>query len=180
MKMCMINLWIKCLRYEWSALRFKNSIKQLDEGVYKEYIPSSLLQVKRVAEEVHNRFQYTPDNISHLYDAMDSPASCWQKAFEDSPLKDDCDGFHAALYWAVSFNFDCGLLTVVTSNIKDSHTILYFENEGLLHYVDYVYLSNGFANMGDLINHIQNRRYKSRGTEIVDSELSCWDGNRWT
>ncbi|MFA5558829.1 MAG: hypothetical protein WDA59_05140 [Methanofastidiosum sp.] len=146
---------------------------------YKRYIPSSLSEVKKVAELLYKNFQYTPDDLTKAYDSIDSPISCWLRAFENSGrLCDDCDGFHSALYWPVSYNFECRLLTIVTQNIKDSHTFLTFKTNDGYYYVDYTYLSPPFANMDDLVMHAENRLYKNK-TFMISYELSKWDGGRW-
>lgn len=171
------SLWVKWLKYVWSTWRYRNSIKGLDDD-YSEYIPATIFSIKKLATELYERFSFKMDGLYELFDAIDSPASCWQKAFTEAPLEDDCDGFHAALYWAASFNFDCRLFTVVVNNIINSHTILCVKHDCKYFYLDYTFLSVGFDSMDELLEHIYNRRYRPRNLEIIAHELSYWD-QKW-
>ena len=172
------NLWTKNLRYKWSSIRHSNSPTGMTAeqfAKYKRYIPSSPTQIKQIAELIYKNFEYTPDGLDKAYDALDTPVSCWLQAFEKTPLRGDCDKFHSALYWAVSFNFECRLLTIVTQDIKDSHTLLTFKTDEGYFYVDYMYLSKPFNNIDDLVMHVENRLK----TFMICYELSKWDGGKW-
>ena len=176
------QIWVREMRYRWSSLRHRNSPKSIDDHLYetiKGYIPSTVEDISGVSKEVHNRFVYTNDGVDRLYDSIDTPASCLGRAFINPPLRDDCDGFHSALYGLVNYNFRCSLLTVVTEDIKSSHTMLFILDDGVdrFFYVDYTYVSGMFTIAKDLMDDIKDRRYRSVG--VMYHELSFWDGRSW-
>ncbi|NLM46881.1 MAG: hypothetical protein GX200_08785 [Firmicutes bacterium] len=145
---------------------------------YKEYIPATVTEIRHTMQQLYRRFIWTQDDAGKLFDSIDTPASAWDKAFSNPPLKDDCDGFHAALYWAVSFNFPCRLLTVATRKIKDSHTVLVIRDGQQYYLANYNYLSRPLATMADVLQELQQTYYKNRA-DIIAWELSCWNGRRW-
>lgn len=182
MKKQLSQIWVSQLRYRWSAIRHAQSVKVLTQeqfNKYKPFIPKSLNSIKNIAKEINNRFQYTNDSWDRLYDSIDSPASCVLRTFENPPLKDDCDGFHSALYWFVSHNFECRLLTTVTEDIKNSHTLLLLKYNQEYYYIDYTYLSKGYKNINSAINDIKKRRYNNITNFIMYYELSEWKTNQW-
>jgi hypothetical protein len=175
------KIWVSQLRYKWSAIRHKNSPKNLtiqQEQKYKYLTPRSIPQIKNIINEIHKRFQYTNDNWDRLYDSIDSPASCVIRAFENPPLRDDCDGFHSALYYFVSKNFDCRLLTVVTNDIKNSHTLLLLKYQQKYYYIDYTIISGSYHNIQNIIDTIKQKRYHNKNI-IMYYELSLWENDRW-
>lgn len=176
------KIWVKQMRYKWSSIRHKDSPKhftQEQQQKYKILIPKTLKMVHHLSQEIYHRFQYTNDSWDRLYDSIDSPASCVLKAFENPPLKDDCDGFHSALYWFVSHNFDCRLLTTVTQDIKNSHTLLLLKHNKKYYYIDYTYLSKEYKNIPLVIDDIKKRRYNNISNFIMYYELSEWKNNQW-
>lgn len=163
----MHRLWTDNLRYRWSAIRHSNS--PVTTKVRQDLIPKKFEDIVKVAKTLRSNFVYTHDGIDRLFDSIDTPASCWERAFNPGPLEDDCDGFHSALYWAVHQNFNCWLLTLVTRNIVNSHVILYIQHNGH-YYVDYEYMSSKFNSFEALIEHIGKRR----SMNIVSYNLSSW------
>jgi len=166
------NLWVKNLRYRWSRLR--HIMSPIKTSVRPDLRPQTARSVKRVAEKLIERFIYTPDGVTRLFDSIDTPAGAWERAWSPRYLRDDCDGFHAALYWAVHFHLPCYLLTIVTADIRKSHTLLCFEDSGL-YYIDYTYMT-AFENIMEAVEHIKNRR--NMGT-VITTEKSVWDKNMW-
>ena len=148
---------------------------------YCIYIPKTIVDVERVTHELWNRFAYTHDGWDRLYDSIDSPASCWMRAFEKTPLRDDCDGFHSGMYWLVS-KMDgvrnCLLLTVATRGIKQSHTVLFFSLGASFYLVNYRYVSQYLRGLEEAIEDLKRQHYRSR-VDIISLELSEWDGRRW-
>ena len=145
-----------------------------------QYVPSNLSDIRQTMLHIYSRFEWTQDGFNRLYDSIDTPASCWIRAFENPPLKDDCDGYHAALYWAVSFCFSCRLLTVATRNIKDSHTVMVIHHNNQYRLANYTYLSKPFACIEDVITDLLRTHYNAKkSTRIVAWELSYWNGVRW-
>ena len=57
--------------------------------------------LSRAANRVDEGFHYTNDGIDEFGDSMRPPAQCYKDLVEGS-LKDDCDGFHSALYYIMS------------------------------------------------------------------------------
>lgn len=177
---CAGKIWTKHLRYKWSYLRHFRAVKKIDSTPYADYIPTTAEGVKSLTGELHRRFDYTPDGADRLFDSIITPAAAWLEAFEDPPLKDDCDGFHSALYWAVSHNFDCRLLTAVTEDIRRSHTALAFmDKNNLLYLVNYRVVTPG----QDCIEKIKDRfiasQYRDPEIKVVYWELSFWAGSIW-
>jgi len=166
----MHRIWTENLRYRWSRRRHARA--PVTTTVRRDLIPKRFSDIQRVADELRSRFIYTRDGIDRLWDSIDTPASCWERAFP-GPLRDDCDGFHAALYWAVSHNFRCYLLTLVTRQIVDSHVLLYIRHGGHF-YLDYTYLSDRFMTFDSMVEHIGRRREM----DIVSTELSVFT-NGW-
>ena len=174
------KIWVTNTRYRWSKIRHHDSPKQLtnqQKDKYKQYIPLSLNGIQAISQILHKNFEYTNDSIDRLYDSIDSPASCWLRAMEKSPLKDDCDGFHSALYCVTQYNFNCKLLTVVTNDIRSSHTLLIIPYNNFYYYINYKYLSGQFDNYVNLIRHLEKRIYTSN-IKIIGAEFSIFN-NQW-
>lgn len=171
------NIWLNYLRYRWSEFRHRDSPKCLDRLFYQYLIPSSLDQITSLSKKLFNRFEYTQDNLTMLFDSMDSPASCWLSAFEHPPLRDDCDGFHSALYWASSIYFYCRLLTIMTIPLAKSHTCLIIkEGPGVYWIVDYTRTKGPFSSVGEAVKSI----YKEGSVKVITYSLSFWNGSRWS
>lgn len=149
------KLWTNNLRYKWSNCRHKTS--PVNTNVRSDLRPGSIAELQAVALELYRNFEYTPDGITRLFDSIDTPAGAWERAFNPGPLRDDCDGFHAALYWAASKKLECFLLTLVTANIKDSHTLLVVKM-GSYYFVDYTFISGGYSNLDTLVKDVQIHR----------------------
>lgn len=126
------SLWLK-LRVVWSNYKNRNNIVNLyvDEKIYSPY------ELTKWAREWYNNFDYTYDGINDLFDSMRYPAECYYR-IKTSVFKDDCDGFHAALYHVVTENnLNAYLLTYVDTKIINSHTVLlikYFDRYFLFDY----------------------------------------------
>ncbi len=176
------KIWVKQLRYNWSQLRHINTPNQStlkQQQKYLQWIPKTIPAIQIIAYELYSRFQYTNDNWDRLYDSIDTPISCVIRAFENPSLKDDCDGFHSALYWFVSQTFNTRLFTVVTNDIRSSHSLLICQYNKQYFYVDYTYISDFFNNVNDAALHLNNRLYKPKNLHIMYYELSYFNGKRW-
>jgi len=176
------KIWTKQLRYNWSQLRHihtPNQPNQQQQQIYSQWIPKTIPTIKNIAYKLYNRFQYTNDHWDRLYDSIDTPISCVIRAFEHPPLKDDCDGFHSALYWFVSQTFNTRLLTVVTNDIRSSHSLLICQYKKQYFYVDYTYISDFFDTINDAVLHLNNRLYKPKNLYIMYYELSQFNNTRW-
>ena len=164
------RFWATDLRYRWSKIRHRGSL--LSTHVREDLYPETVPALKETAVELHKNFVYVRDGFLRLYDSIDTPANCWNRAFNPGPLKDDCDGFHAALYWAACKNFECYLVTIVSTDIVKSHTALWLPRVGIM---DYTRLHEG-----DDLNLTVEKVKKSRHISgIFHVELSKWAGDRW-
>ncbi len=166
---CLALKWVSNLRYRWSRFRHRNSPKT--SFLRQDLIPQNFSDIQRTAKELYKHFEYTLDDITRLYDSVDTPASCWNRAFTER-LKDDCDGFHSALYWAVSQRFDCYLLTLVTKDIINSHSLLVVNYNGKKYFVDYTHVSNAYEGLRTLIKGVVKYR---RMPEIIIAEGSGFE-----
>lgn len=168
------KLWTTNLRYRWSNWRHRASPNTT--SVRADLKPANPEELKAVAEELYRNFEYTPDGLLRLFDSIDAPAGSWERAFNPGPLKDDCDGFHGALYWSAHKQMFCYLLTLVTANVIDSHTLLCVEHEGRHYFVDYTHCSSGFISFDSMVNAIISHR---RMGKVILTEGSTWNGVGW-
>ena len=122
------------------------------EGVYET--PASIAESM---DSLYKYFEYTPDGITDLFDSMRFPAECYKKLIT-SVFKDDCDGFHAAMYHvAKKKGFDAYLLTYIPTDIKEGHTVVlikYLSRYWILDY-DKVLVNNSIE---EVLNDTVNRR----------------------
>ncbi len=168
---CLAERWVSNLRYRWSRVRHKNS--PVTTRLREDLIPQTFGDIQRTARELYKHFEYTLDDITRLYDSVDTPASCWERAFTGK-LKDDCDGFHSALYWAISQKYDCYLLTLVTKDIVSSHSLLVIEHNDKKYFVDYIYVSNGCDRIDTLISGVAKYR---KMQNVILAEGSAFNGS---
>ncbi len=136
-------------------------------------------EVKIIANILYIRFQYTPDAWHRLYDSLQHPDAIFHKLLTENMFEEDCDGFHVALYSLMRYNFKVKLLTVITDDLKSSHTMLLLINDTSYQYIDYTYISQRFVDMNLLINDIQKVRYDQKDIIIINYELSQWNGKSW-
>ncbi len=165
------RFWATDLRYRWSKIRHRGSL--LSTNVREDLYPETVPALKETAVELHKNFVYVRDGFLRLYDSIDTPANCWNRAFNPGPLKDDCDGFHSALYWASGKHFECYLVTIVSTDLVNSHTSLWLPGVGI---IDYTRLYEG-SNLDQLVAKLQKRR-KIPGIILI--ELSDWNGVKWS
>jgi len=119
--------WVGQARTKWSNARLAESMR--------EYTPKAA-QINSVAElsaelkRLYPSFHYTLDDASKGFDAMDTPPQCLAN-LEAGNLSDDCDGFHAAIYYLIQKRMpsakDPHLVTVLTDPFWRSHTMCVFD-----------------------------------------------------
>ena len=86
--------------------------------------------IKRIAENIMNAFRYKHDGFDELGDTIPPPAEAYF-LYTQHELKDDCDGFHAALYHAAELNnIECKLLEVFSTRNFFGHCVLLFNDNG--------------------------------------------------
>jgi len=171
---CAADKWATDLRYKWSRARHFNSPKV--STARRDLYPATLLDVSRTARALFDNFVYTNDGIFRLYDSIDTPAGAWERAWNPGPLRDDCDGFHAALLWAVNVKMKSYLITVVSTDIVRSHTALYLPLYSVTGYVIDYTRRYGPGSLGELINQIKEA-HNMPG--VIMAELSAWDDRAW-
>ncbi len=82
--------------------------------------------LSNAANRVNEGFNYTYDGIDELGDSVRPPAQCYKDLVEGS-LKDDCDGFHSALYHIMSqdtFHTPVYMASIGARNASKGHAIL--------------------------------------------------------
>jgi len=119
--------WVEHARTRWSNARLAESMR--------DYTPKAA-QINSVAElsaeikRLYPNFHYTYDDASKGFDAMDPPPQCLAN-LESGGLKDDCDGYHAAIYYLIQKRMpsakDPHLVTVITEPFWRSHTMCVFD-----------------------------------------------------
>lgn len=126
------KLWLK-LRVGWSNIRWGKNNPTISQQVKV----NNASQIQLLAKDIYNKFTYEYDDITELFDAMRTPSRCYQD-YLDGELKDDCDGFHAALYCVVQESgYECYLMTYITTPITDSHTVLLVKIKNQWHIFNY-------------------------------------------
>ena len=148
------NLWLR-LRVYWSNYRNKNNITDC-QVLGKFDTPFMILGF---AVKMYNNFSYTYDDVSELFDSMRYPAECY-KRLVNGVFKDDCDGFHAALYHlSIKSGLDAYLLTYITTNIVDSHTVLLIKYYDRYCVIDYTSLISKDS-FDEVLKATVDRRHK--------------------
>lgn len=147
-------LWIKHLRHLWSNWRHRGSIKETPES-NKSWFPKTMRDLAVWLGWLESRFTYTADSWTMLWDSMDTPAACLDVAINSPPLRDDCDGFHAAVMEGLNNIEGCEvqLLTYVTQPIKYSHTVAVAKLQDSCLLIDYDKIET-FNGLEELVSHV--------------------------
>ncbi len=123
------NLWRPFYIF-WSNLYWANAVKDfilrdVDHIEKEENYTHYLL---RMANKLFDNFQYTKDNLEQLGDSIPPPPEAY-KRFAEGTLKDDCDGFHSALYHIAHCNgIECKLLSILSVKNDYGHCVLLFKD----------------------------------------------------
>lgn len=152
------RLWIGSLRYLWSNWRYRRSIK-VSPIETKIWCPVAVEELDEWLEWAYSKFEWTMDGYAALWDAMDTPPSCLYSIVNtNTMLKDDCDGFHAAVLEAVRHVEGCEahLLTYVTIPIRLSHTVLVIKCGDQYLLIDYDACS-AYRNVADIVWFINRK-----------------------
>ena len=129
---CLLKAFLS-LRVKWSNLRNK---KNITECPVEEKISKPLFIVN-IARQMYTKFTYQYDGPTELFDSMRFPAQCYTD-YKNGLLKDDCDGFHAALYHVAESNsYDSYLLTYIPTKLSKSHTVLLIKHNNYFYVDDY-------------------------------------------
>lgn len=145
--------WLK-LRITWSNTKNKRNL--VDMPIVE--LINTPKELETISKKLYKNFYYTYDNIDQLGDSQRFPAQCY-KELKDGCLKDDCDGYHAALYHiANKRGIKCYLLTYITKSLVDSHTVLLMHYGGRYYKLDYDRLSSA-----DTIK------------KLITKDIYCWN-----
>ncbi len=177
-----LDLWVKQLRHPWSNFRHRNEVKYLEAHTLDKYFPKRLSDILSTQKSIYSNFIWTMDGFDRLLDSIRPPAAAWENAILKPPLRDDCDGFHSALYYAVNRNFDCEILTVVTNPVRESHSVLVVKDNRRFYLCNYRYmtpLNRSHFNISSIIEELRQTYYKDKKASIVGWEMSRWDGRGW-
>lgn len=133
----------------WSNTRFKQA-ERFDTTLEKDEIIQDIFGVTRTAREIYNNFEWTKDGIDQLGDAIVPPPQNYRN-LKNAKLKDDCDGFHSALYhYMYNSGYECYLLSVVA--IDGGHCVLIYKDESnKWRVVDYKKVYESFCDMSAAI-----------------------------
>ena len=162
------NLWLK-LRVSWSNYRNRDNIVNIavDEKINIAYSLASL------GHAWYSNFEYTSDGIRDLFDSMRFPAECYYK-IKTSIFKDDCDGFHAALYHVATQNkLDAYLLTYVNTTLIKSHTVVLIKQLNKYWVVDYTTMISD-----DTLSGVIDKVLKRRNVELLTYNLVKFNYNK--
>ena len=142
------NFWLVARVY-WS--NYKNIGNLVDYDVEDNLDLSTVSKLAKYIDKSYSKFTYTYDGPDELFDSMRFPAQCYYDQFVKGSLRDDCDGFHSSAYHiATKYGYDAYILTYMTSNLIDSHTVLAIRKNNLWYKIDYGRLTTG-KTIDDLI-----------------------------
>ena len=170
--------------YYWSSLRYNDSPKRLTEkdkltispvllNYNKHYENQSfiLTLIKNLAARIYSKFEYTPDDFTKLYDAIDSPAALYLKYLNNPPIKDDCDGFASALYCPLSVT-EIGCRLLIYGGESGCHAMVLIKlYSGIYYMFDYEKLVVSMDNIPDLL-YVYGRRNHNK---LRYYDLAKWD-----
>ena len=138
--MTLLKLWFCGIRIIWSNFRFRKSIK---EYTSKRPKLNSIEDIQQELNFLYGNFEFKYDDVTMLLDAMDTPPSCLNN-LENAKLTDDCDGYHAAVYYALKTRLTgvtaLNLVSMIAKPFTDSHSMCAFGFEGKMYLIDYINL----------------------------------------
>lgn len=150
------KLWLS-FRVKWSNYKNKDNLN--DYKVTETVV--NPVDVGSVAISVYSRFEYKYDSPFEFFDSMRFPAQCYKDLKEDK-LKDDCDGWHAAMYHlCIKNNFkNTYLLSYITRDLVKSHTVLLSKWTTYWWVLDYTALLP-MMSIDDLLGELE-RKYNTK------------------
>lgn len=153
----------------WSNIRFRK-VERFNNTILPEDYVSNLDKINILTKKLYSHFDYTPDGIDQLFDAIIPPPQAYQKYLLDK-LKDDCDGFHSLLLQCLrASQIECYLLAV--NAIGSGHCVLVFYLDGKWHVNDYTTIYDGYDKLQDAIN-----AYNEKFVKIYSGAKSKVFGN---
>ena len=153
------NIWNR-IKIPYSKLISKNDIQQYRSGIKILSIRGFMMKLIVLYK---NNFIYKKDFIDELH----SPAQCCKNLI-DGKLRDDCDGWSAAVYHIIQENgFRCYLVTTIYNN--GGHCFVLFKYTDGYHIIDYTDITDAFCTINDVENYIINSKYN--GTYLFHNYL---------
>ena len=142
----------------WSNIRWNSECK-LEAQVEEAHLVKNLTEIKTLVKTLYTNFNWTADGADQLGDSICPPAYNY-KRWQESVLKDDCDGFHSLVYHCLSAsNIECYLLSV--THLKGGHCVLLFKYNGKWYVNDYTRVHKGFATAAEAIADYNTTYIKS-------------------
>ena len=135
------KFWLVARVY-WS--NYKNTSNLTKCPVEQDLDLSTVSKLAKYIDKAYSKFTYTYDGFDELFDSMRFPAQCYYEQFVKGSLRDDCDGFHASAYHlAQAYGYNAYILTYMTANLIDSHTVLAIKKNNSWYKIDYGRLTSG-------------------------------------
>lgn len=127
---------------------------------------NTITKTREVVKRLYGKFVWTADSPVYLFDLMRTPAQCYGDFAKKGKLRDDCDGFHAAIYHALHDYYECYLITCMTTPVSKSHTMLIFKYKTLWYLVDYANVKSAGSTIEEVISFI---------TAYRDVPVNCYN-----
>lgn len=167
--MKIVNWYLDNFRYKWSNFKHDKRFLKLAP----RSTPFAPNMVKKYADSIKPNFNWTVDNASQLFEYIDSPEHCYY-LITHGILNDDCDGFHAALYYKFANSVPSCMVTVMTKDIKNCHTMYMFRYGGY-YFLDYSDMHGPFRTKDELIKGFNSTRLG----EVVSIHYFKWLDGKW-
>lgn len=166
-----LKLWENRIVGPWSSIRHKNDVAQTT--ILRKI--NSVTDIELLSKDIKKKFQYKHDGILELGDSMRPPAQCYQ-SYKLGALVDDCDGFHAALYYAVEQSgLPAKLFTIASPIPNKGHTILAYQIRNKWGYQDYTSGEYGWNTIEELIDYLF-QHYSN--IKPLFASVKSWDSNK--
>lgn len=170
MKTWFLKKWLKW-RVHWSNRKNKNSIIDATVEVTYNRQYSVLWNLNHISTDLYSKFKWTQDSFNELFDRMRTPARCYLDYIIYNTLYDDCDGFHACLMHIVNWwGFDSVLLTYMTQNLNNCHTVLVVKIDEIYYKIDYTRIKT-YSSLNELVEDI-----KDHNADFIDYNLVKFQG----
>ena len=128
----------------WSGIRFRK-MDRFSKDINEEDKVSTIDDIQNVINKINSKFEYTKDDITMLFDAILPPRESY-KRYTEGKLKEDCDGFHSAVYHVLqSCNIESYLMAVNAKGF--GHCVLVFNLDKMWHVLDYTTIHDGYLNL---------------------------------
>lgn len=164
----------------WSNIRWKKESKIVIEFDPNDKI-SKFDDIGLLCRRLYSNYEWTKDGIDQLFDSICPPQYNYFR-YKTGKLKDDCDGFHALVYYCLKQSgVNCYLLSVCS--LGSGHCVLLFEYDDGWYVVDYYSVMSPSFTAADAIkkyNKVFSEKYHARPV-IFNALLSYnFDKNKFS